>query len=199
MEFSEVVRRRRMVRRFDQRPVPRETMDRVLETGRRGPSAGFAQGVEFLVMDQPEDLAAFWQITRDPEFGWDVDDVAVGPTVLVLPIPDPGRYLERYSQPDKIAFGMDETEHWPVKFWEIDAAMASMLMLLAAVDEGLAGWFFGITHGERELLDRLGVPEGLRPIGIMGFGFRADDERPSGSWTTRERRPFEEQVHRGRW
>jgi len=36
--------------------------------------------------------------------------------------------------------------------------MAAMLMLLAAVEEGLGGWFFGITHGERELLDRFGVP-----------------------------------------
>jgi hypothetical protein len=36
--------------------------------------------------------------------------------------------------------------------------MAVMLMLLAAVEEGLGGCFFGITHGERELLDRFGVP-----------------------------------------
>jgi nitroreductase len=188
-----------MVRRFDQRPVPLETMDRVLEVGRRGPSAGFAQGVEFLVLDRPDDIAAFWEITRDPEFGWDLDDIAVGPPVLVLPIPDPGRYLERYSQPDKIAFGLDDAERWPVKFWEVDAAMASMLMLLAAVDEGLSGWFFGIDHGERGLLDRFGVPEGLRPVGIMGFGFRADDEGPSGSGAKRPRRSCEDQVHRGGW
>ncbi len=188
-----------MVRRFDQRPVPLETMDRVLEVGRRGPSAGFAQGVEFLVLDRPDDIATFWETTRDPEFGWDLDDIAVGPTVLVLPIPDPGRYLERYSQPDKIAFGLDDAGRWPVKFWEVDAAMASMLMLLAAVDEGLSGWFFGIDHGERELLDRFGVPEGLRPVGIMGFGFRADDEGPSGSGANRPRRSFEDQVHRGGW
>ena len=182
MEFTEVVRRRRMVRRFDQRPVPRETMDRVLEVGRRAPSAGFAQGVDFLVLDRPDDVAAFWRITRDPEFGWDLDDVAVGPTVLVLPIPDPGRYLARYSQPDKIAFGMDDAANWPVKFWEIDAAMASMLMLLAAVDEGLGAWFFGITHGERALLDRFGVPAPLRPIGIMGFGYRAKEQIHRNGW-----------------
>ena len=63
---------------------------------------------------------------------------------------------------------MDEADRWPVKFWDIDAAMASMLMLLAAVEEGLGGWFFGITHGERALLDHLGVPGRMRPIGILG-------------------------------
>ena len=94
---------------------------------------------------------------------------------------------------------MDDEANWPVKFWEIDAAMASMLMLLAAVDEGLGAWFFGITHGERALLDRFGVPAPLRPIGIMGFGYRAKDETATGSWRSRERRPLEEQIHRNGW
>jgi nitroreductase len=199
MQFRDVVRRRRMVRRFDQRPVPPETIDRIIDIGRRAPSAGFSQGLELLVLDSPEAVAEFWQLTRDPEFGWDPDDVAVGPSVIVIPLPDAHRYTQRYSEPDKIAFGMDDAANWPVKFWDIDAAMASMLMLLAAVEEGLGGWFFGITHGERELLDRFGVPSDLRPIGILGFGYRADDEEPSGSWMQRRRRPLEEQVHRNGW
>jgi nitroreductase len=188
-----------MVRRFDHRAVPADVMDRVLEAGRRAPSAGFAQGVDFLVLDTPENVASFWDLTRDPGFGWDPEDVAVGPTVLVLPIPDAHRYTERYAQPDKIAFGMDDEANWPVKFWEVDAAMAAMQMLLAAVNEGLGGWFFGITHGELALLERHGVPEGLRPIGILGFGYPAPDEAPSGSGSSRSRRPFDEQVHRNGW
>jgi nitroreductase len=167
--------------------------------GRRAPSAGFSQGLELLVLDTPETVAEFWDITRDPDDGWDPEDVAAGPTVIVLPLPDAQRYVARYSEPDKIAFGMDDEANWPVRFWDVDAAMASMLMLLAAVDEGLGGWFFGITHGERELLDRFGVPQRLRPIGILGFGYRAEDEEPAGSWTTRRRRPLEEQIHRNGW
>ena len=188
-----------MVRRFDQRPVPRDVIDRIIDIGRRAPSAGFSQGLELLVLDTPEMVASFWETTRDPEFGWESETVAHGPTVLILPLPDPKRYLERYAQPDKIEFGMDEEANWPVRFWEIDAAMASMLMLLAAVDEGLGGWFFGITHGERELLDGFGVPAHLRPIGILGLGHRAEDEEPSGSWMKRRRRPLDEQIHRNGW
>ena len=199
MEFGDVVRRRRMVRRFDRRPVPRDTIDRLIDVGRRAPSAGFSQGLELLVLDTPESVAAFWEITRDPEFGWDPQEVAVGPPVIAIPLPDAHRYVERYSQADKIGFGMDDEANWPVKFWEVDAAMAAMLMLLAAVDEGLGGWFFGITYGERELLDRFDVPAHLRPIGILGFGYRAVDEAPSGSWTSRRRRPLTEQIHRNGW
>jgi nitroreductase len=199
MEFRQVVGRRRMVRRFAQRPVPADVLDRILDIGRRAPSAGFAQGLEFLVLDTPETVRAFWDTTRDPAFGWERETVEHGPPVLILPIPDLSRYLERYSQPDKVDFGMDDEANWPVRFWEVDAAMASMLILLAAVDEGLGGWFFGITHGERELLDRFGVPARLRPIGIIGVGYRADDEEPSGSWMQRQRRPFGDQVHRNGW
>ena len=199
MEFKDVLRRRRMVRRFDQRPVPADTVDRIIDVGRRAPSAGFSQGLELLVLDTPETVATFWETTRDPEFGWEEETVARGPTVLILPLPDPRRYVERYAQPDKIEFGMDEEANWPVRFWEIDAAMASMLILLAAVEEGLGGWFFGITYGERALLDHFGVPAHLRPIGIIGLGYRAEDEEPSGSWMKHRRRSLEEQIHRNGW
>jgi len=63
---------------------------------------------------------------------------------------DPYRYIERYSRPDKIAFGLDHADAWPVKFWDTDTAMACMLLLLAAVDAGLGGWY-GIPYGVAEL------------------------------------------------
>lgn len=188
-----------MIRRFDQRPVPREAIDRIVDIGRRAPSAGFSQGLELLVLDTAETVAEFWALTNDPAAGWDPDDVAVGPPVIVVPLPDAARYTERYAEADKISFGMDRQENWPVKFWDVDAAMAAMLMLLAAVDNGIGGWFFGITHGERALLDRFDVPATLRPIGILGFGYRAKDERPTGSWVSRTRRPLTEQIHRNGW
>ena len=81
-------------------------MDRILEAGRRAPSAGFSQGLELLVLDTPETIAEFWAITRDPEFPWEDEEIAVGPTVLVLPLPDKARYIERYSQA-----GQDRVRH----------------------------------------------------------------------------------------
>jgi nitroreductase len=75
--------------------------------------------------------------------------------------------------------------------------MAAMLMLLAAVDEGLGGWLFGIFHGEDELLRWLKAPPGVRPIGALGFGYPHSDEARRGSALARARRPFEDVVHRG--
>jgi len=198
MELTDTIRRRQMIRRFDQRPVPSELVDRILGLARRAPTAGFAQGVEFLVLDTPETVADFWRLTEDPEDP-NGDDVAHGPTVIVLPIADKRAYLARYSEPDKAPFHLGDEERWPVKFWDIDAAMASMIALLVAVDQGLGGWFFGVSSGERELLAHFGVPEGIRPVGVMGFGYRAPDVRPTGSGASRARRPLEDQIHRNGW
>lgn len=199
MEFKDVVGRRRMVRRFDQRPVPPVIVDEILDLARRSPTAGFAQGVDFLVLDTIEAIGDFWRLTEDQEHRHDPAEIDVGPTVVILPIADKRRYLARYSEPDKSPFGLEDEMAWPVPFWEVDASMAAMTVLLAAVDAGLGGWLFGITSGEQQVLDHFGVPDGIRPIGVIGLGYRAADERPTGSGSVRERRSLEDQIHRNKW
>lgn len=195
METLEAVRRRRMVRRFADRSVPAEVLDRILRAAVHGPSAGFAQGTEFVVLDERERLDRFWEIT-DPWGRKRVAD-AGAPPVVVIPFANKLRYLQRYSEPDKQGLGMDVEEGWPAPYWDIDAGMAVMLMLLGAVDEGLGGWFFGIFHGEAELLRWLEAPDGLRPIGAVGLGYPHPNEDLLGSALARARRPLREVVHRG--
>ncbi len=197
MEFQRVVERRRMVRRFRQEPVPRVLLDRVLANALRAPSAGFSQGWAFVVLEG-ERTALFWDAVTSPEHG-PRRDRRVLPPVIVLPLAHKQAYLDRYAEPDKAGFGLDSERGWPVPYWQLDVAMATMLLLLTAVDAGLGAWFFGIFHGERALLAALGVPGGYRPIGAVGLGWPAADDRPSGSPRTRRRRPLDEVVHYGAW
>ena len=62
MDFQEVVRRRRMVRTFTGEPVPKESLERILDNAVRGPSAGFSQGQSFLLLTEPADRERFWAI-----------------------------------------------------------------------------------------------------------------------------------------
>jgi nitroreductase len=197
VEFRQVVRRRAMVREFAPDPIPEDVLDRVLEAGLHAPSAGFAQGLELIVLDRPEQIADFWRIT-DP-WARKAPGQPGDPPVLLLPIANKHTYLERYSEPDKQGLGMDVEEGWPVPYWELDVAMSVMLILLAAVEEGLGGWYFGIFHGEDELMDHLGVPEGLRPIGAVALGYPSERGRRAGSGLWRERKSLEATVHRGTW
>jgi len=70
-----------------------------------------------------------------------------------------------------------------------------MLMLLAAVEEGLGAWFFGVFDGEERLLADLGVPEGPQLIGAIALGYPDRGELP----VRVEHRPLDEIVHRARW
>ena len=197
MELAEVIRRRRMVRRFDPRPLPGEVLDRVLHSATRAPSAGFSQGLDLLVLEGPEAVRGFWAATTDPRFGTPYSTAE--PPVIVLVLSDRQAYLDRYAAPDKAGLGMDTEAGWPVPYWDMDAAMAVMLMLLTATDEGVGAWYFGVFHGAGALLADLGVPEGRRLVGAVALGYPAADDRPSGSARTRARRPPDQVVHRGRW
>ena len=199
MEFQDVVRRRRMVRRFDDRPVPAPVLDRVLDAARRAPSAGFAQGFDLVVLEGAEQTARYWDVTLPAEEREGFFAGIVRAPVLVLPITDRAAYLARYSEPDKAAAGLQEASAWPVAYWDVDTGFAAMLLLLAAVDEGLGALFFGIFREEERLLAELGVPDGHRPIGTIALGYASGDDQPSGSSTRRARRPFDDVVHRGGW
>ena len=197
MELREVVRRRRMVRHFDPRPLPAEVLDRILHSATRAPSAGFSQGLDLVVLEGPEAVRGFWWATADPRFATPYSTAE--PPVIVLVLSDKQAYLDRYRAPDKAGLGMDVEAGWPVPYWDMDAAMAVMLMLLAAVDEGIGAWWFGVFHGAGALLRDLGVPEGRRLVGAVALGHPAADDHPGGSARTRPRRPLDQVVHRGRW
>lgn len=190
-----------MVRRFEQKPIPEDVLRRVLETARHAPSAGFSQGFDFVVLTKPEELDWFYRTTDDPTDpeSYPGRDPATAPACIVLPYENKRAYLERYSQADKIAFGMDREENWPVPFWTVDSAMAMLLILLAAVEEGLGAWYFGITRGEQDVNRTLGVPEGCKLLGVIALGYASPGDQPRSSTFTRRRRPFESMFHLGRW
>lgn len=198
MEFREVLRRRRMVRTFEARPVAGEVLERILAAGARAPSAGFTQGFAFLALEGPEETARFWRAVTGGDGGWPGEALRRAPVILV-PFASKRAYLERYAEPDKGWTDRDEAR-WPAPFWTIDAAFASMLVLLSAVDEGLGALFFGLfapTLGA--FREAFGIPGEWEPIGAIALGHRAPVDPVRSSADTRPRKPAHELVHRGRW
>jgi nitroreductase len=188
-----------MVRAFEPTALPPGTLDRILALGLHAPSAGFSQGWELVVLEGPDQTAQYWDVTLPPEerntFPW---AGLLHAPALVIPLAHAQAYVDRYAEPDKASTGLGRSaDDWPVPYWLVDTAMSTMLMLLAAVDEGLGALFFGIFSNEAQLLDALGVPAGLTPIGTIAIGYRAPD-RPSAS-LQRGRRGLDEVVHRGGW
>lgn len=208
MEFQDVVRRRRMIRRYDDRPVAGESVDRMLANAQRAPSAGFSQGWAFLVLDTPADVDRFWESTSiDPDAtnAW-LDGMRTAPVVIV-PLSSKQAYLDRYAEADKLGpdklgpdkLGPDSAgPDWPVPYWHMDTAMAALLILQTAVDEGLGACYFGIPGTRTDAFrSAFGVPASHKPIGAITVGHRMPDTGSPGSARRRERRT--DVVHRGRW
>lgn len=199
MEFADVVRRRRMVRDYDpDRPVPPEVRERLLEHALRAPSAGFTQGWAFLVLEDAADRDLFWSVTTstDAPDGW-LTRMRRAP-LLVVPLSSKAAYLDRYAEPDKGWTDRDEAR-WPVPYWDVDAGMAALLMLLTAVDEGLGACFFGVPAERVDgLREAFGVPATHRPVGVVSVGYPGTGDRRSPS-LRRGRRGVGDVVHRGRW
>jgi nitroreductase len=199
VEFSEVVRRRKMVRNFTTEAVDAAALDRILDAARRAPSAGFTQGWGFLVLDAADDLERFWDATFDeerrPHFRW---QGMFNAPVIVVPCSNQQAYLDRYAEPDK-GWADRDPQRWPVPFWHIDAGFAAMQILNGVVDEGLGALFFGI-FGEHVdgVRAAFGIPEDFTPIGAIAIGHAADHDEPSLS-LRRGHKARDEVVHVSRW
>ena len=190
-----MVKRRRIVRNYTDEPVDPAALERILDTARRAPSAGFSQGQAFVVVTDPQRRNRIAELADEPAYvaaGFD-PWISRAPVHVVVCVSEQ-IYRDRYAEADKVAEG--NAHDWPVPYWWVDGGAAMMLLLLAAVDEGLAAGFLG-SHAMPELKNELGIPDEVEPIGIVTIGHAAPDRR-SGS-LARGRKDTAEVVHHEAW
>src|SRR5262245_31098086 len=196
MNFRDAVLRRRMVRHFTDEPVPLETIDRMLDLARHAPSAGFTQGQSFVVVTRPDLKQAIAELCGEPEYvARGFHPFISGAPVLVVACTSEAAYHRRYQEADKVQDDGSEIV-WPVPYWHMDIGCAVMILLLAAVNEGLAAGFAG-SHDLPALQELLGLPVDVTPVGVIPIGYRADDKRSPS--LRRGRKPQSEYVHYERW
>ncbi len=199
MELSEVIARRHMTRSFTASPLDDGVVDELLSLALRAPSAGNTQGREFVVLEGAEQTDRFWQATTDGAWrsrSRRYAGLSRAP-VIVLVFADPPAYVARYRELDKQPRDGEEIE-WIVPFWFVDAAFATMHLLLGAADRGIGAAFLGNFRGEDTLRAWLGIPDRLRWLGAVLLGERAEPDPPSSS-SSRPRRTLGDSVHRGAW
>jgi nitroreductase len=203
MEFSDVIKKRKMVRAFTDEPVAPDARDRILRAANRAPSAGFSQGYALMTLAGASQLAPFWELLTT----YHGDESAAGPSfdpvtrapLVVVPLSCKDIYLDRYARPDKGWTDRDEA-HWPVPYWDIDTGFTALLMLLAAVDEDLGALFFGIPpHQIAGFRALYGVPDQYVPIGAVAIGHPDPEADEGGSGRVIKRRTLDDLVHYGRW
>ncbi|MBW3591644.1 MAG: nitroreductase family protein, partial [Actinobacteria bacterium] len=111
-----------MVRNYDESfQVPPGQVDRIVETARRAPSAGFAQGQSFVVVTDAAARRRIADIVNEPAYRkrglepW----ISKAPVHIVI-CTSPAAYGKRYGEPDK-ARTAGALGRWPVPWWYWDA------------------------------------------------------------------------------
>jgi nitroreductase len=195
MELEDLVRSRRMCRDFSGEPVEPHVVDRLIDLGRRAPSAGHTQGWTFMVLEGAELTARFWAADASPE--WIADPTLPGllrAPVVIVPWTSQAAYERRYGQADKVSSALP----WSVPYWIVDTSFATMLVLLGVEAEGLGALFFRLRPGaEQRLRNEFAVPPEWSAIGALAIGHRRlpkEASRPA-----RPLRALDEVVMRGPW
>ena len=148
-------------------------LDRILDLAARFPSVGNTQPQEFIVIRNQQTKIRLARAALDQFY------LAEAPVVIVV-VSDTRRSRARYGERGQHFYSI------------IDGAFAAMLILLAAVNEGLGAAFVG-AFDDDEVRTVLGLPRAVRPIGLISIGFCA--EAP----TKVPRPPKERIIHYERW
>jgi len=199
MEFDDVLRRRKMVRSYTDAPVDREAVERIVARGRKAPSGGFSQGVRMVIVTDTDTRAKIAVLAQEQEYvklghePW----ISQAPVHVVVATREES-YHERYRRPDKLDESGEEVE-WRVPWWWVDAGKSLMLLLLAAVDEGLGAGLFGLVGDDNDRLrELLGMPDDLEIVGVVTMG-REKAAPVQGSRAKFPWKPLDEVVRWERW
>jgi nitroreductase len=192
-----------MVRHYDPDPIPHETIDRIVRTVRHAPSGGFSQGQRLVVVTEPETRAAIGRLLDEDEWlAEGLEPWLSQAPVHVIVCTREQDYHDRYNRPDKLAATGGVEVEWPAPYWFVDAGAAMMLLLLAAIEEGLAAGVYGVDVAEMASFKQLlGIPDDLAVVAGVTIGRRRPDPKSAAisSRSTQRRRGLDEVVRWERW
>jgi nitroreductase len=195
VEFAELVRKRRTVRRFEDAPVDRAVLEEIARLAQRTPSAGFSQGQRVVIVTDPAQrrrvaAACDESFYAEAGYGHWISECAA----QFIPCVSEQIYHRRYQEADKTEDG--EEIEWPTPYWWVDIGKTAMVLMLAAHDAGLAAGVAG-PQDVPALKAVLGLPDEFHPIGVIPVGRPLPDKRSPS--LKRGRKPTAQVVHRDGW
>ncbi len=149
MDAFDAITKRVSCRTYQDKPLAKERLEKIVDAGRRAPTARNEQPVEFIVVTNTEKLAEIADLTDYGQF------IANAPACIVVFSRDTAYYLEDGA-----------------------AAVENILIAAAALDIG-ACWVAGDKKAYAESVrDKLNVPENYKLIALLPLGYAAKVRDP---------------------
>jgi nitroreductase len=163
MNFLELIKLRQSVRKYSDKPVEREKIERCIEAARLAPSACNAQPWKYIIIDEPELKEKVAQETFSAIASF--NKFALQAPVIVAIVMEKPNMLSQFGGRVK-----------DKDFYLIDIGITAEHFCLQATEEGLGtcmlGWF-----NERAVLKLLNIPARKRIGLLITLGYAADEQR----------------------
>ena len=172
--FASVVKRRGMIRKYEDKPVPDEAVKKLLQYAVRAPSAGNLQPWEFVIVRDPDVRAKLAKAAMNQ------NSVVTAP-VIIATCANIQRMGEKYGTRGSF-------------YSLVDTSFASLLILLGATEQGLGACFVG-SYDSEEVAKILQLPNHIRPVGLITIGYPAEQPRKPGN----KKIPLDKLIHKNTW
>jgi nitroreductase len=175
MELDTCISGRRSVRKYKDRAVPKETIDKILNSAICAPSGMNAQPWRFVII---EDRSTILRLSK-----------RIKEILIKMPWPDHYRRMFQ-SEDDAIFYGapllilvfVQKSEEAMTKNLNLlDCGLAAQNMFLTAYQEGLGSCFIGLAgflNDDPEVLADVGIPQGHELMAPLIFGYPAESPAP---------------------
>jgi nitroreductase len=144
MDVFEAVQTRKSIRSYQDKPVPREKLEKILEAARLAPSARNVEPWHFIAVTDAEKRKMLSK----------------------------GKFAKFLTQAPLVIVACGDKEASP-DWYAIDVALAVENMVLTAVSEGLNTCCVG-SFDEREVRVALKIPENFEVLVLLAVGYSAD-------------------------
>jgi nitroreductase len=170
LDVFEAVRTRRSIRRYQDKPVEKEKLVRVLEAARLSPSACNNQPWHFIAVTD--------NAVREKLFPAYSQDWFIKAPAIIVACSTPSKAWRRWDGEE---------------YWKVDAAIAMQSLILVAHELGLGTCWIGAFNEDR-VKKALNIPKEVRVVAMTPLGYPMEQKGP-----VKERKPKEEIVHYENW
>ena len=157
MSLLDVILRRRSIRRYENKEIPKDVLDKIVEAGRQSPSAANRQPYRFVIVTDSEikkELKGLFS-----RFLKDAPVVIVG-----------------CANPKALLTG---------KWATVDTTIALENMALAAWSLGIGSCWIG-SFNEEKAKELLKIPEDWKVVALVTFGYPAEQPKPRKKKSTED-------------
>ena len=172
---------RKSVRSFTDQKLTEQQIETLIKAAMAAPSAINIQPWHFVVIDDDAVKQGIWGEGFQSE-------MFTSAAVVVVVCGETTTMRKPFGKPDA------EPEEVDNIFWYEDCSAATENLLLAAEAMGLGAVWTALYPTERmaPIIEKLGLPENVKPLCAVPIGYPAGDDQPKDKWKP-------EKIHRNRW